>query len=93
MISKEILSQPFHSKSQEDILREYESDSEKGLTPEEAALRLETLGRNAISEEKKKSLWMIFLSQFTNVLVYLLIVAAGSTGIIFQNLMLFLRSM
>ena len=77
MINTEILKQSFHSKSQDDILREYESDPEKGLTPEEAALRLEALGRNAISEEKKKSLWLIFLSQFTNVLVYLLIVAAG----------------
>lgn len=77
MINTEILKQPFHSKSQEDVLRDYQSDPEKGLTPEEAALRLEALGRNTISEEKKKSLWLIFLSQFTNVLVYLLIVAAS----------------
>ncbi len=76
MINIEILKQPFHSKSQEDILREYQADSEKGLTPEEAALRLTELGRNAISQEKKESLWLIFLSQFNNALVYMLIVAA-----------------
>ena len=77
MISIEILKLTFHSKSQEDIVREYQSDPEKGLTSEEATLRLTAFGRNAISEEKKKSLWLIFLSQFTNVLVYLLIIAAG----------------
>ncbi|MEO7992665.1 MAG: HAD-IC family P-type ATPase, partial [Chryseolinea sp.] len=77
MIGTEILKQAAHNKSQNDIISVYQSDPEKGLTTEEAALRLESLGRNAISEEKKKSLWLIFLSQFTNVLVYLLIVAAG----------------
>ena len=61
----EILKQFVHSKSQEDIIREYQSDPEKGLTPEEAALRLEALGRNVISEDKKKNLWLIFLSQST----------------------------
>ncbi len=77
MINAEGLKHSAHSKSQNDILSIYQSDPEKGLTPEEAALRLKALGRNTISEEKKKSLWLIFLSQFTNVLVYLLIVAAG----------------
>jgi P-type Ca2+ transporter type 2C len=77
MINIEILKQPFHTKSQEEILREYQSDPENGLTSEEAALRLEALGRNAISQEKKKSLLLIFLRQFNNALVYLLIVAAG----------------
>ncbi len=77
MINTAIVKQFVHSKSQEDIIREYQSDPEKGLTLEEAALRLEALGRNVISEDKKKNLWLIFLSQFTNQLVYLLIVAAG----------------
>lgn len=77
MINTEILRQPVHSKSQEDILREYQADIEKGLTPEEAASRLDIVGRNAISHEKKISLWLIFLGQFNNALVYLLLVAAG----------------
>jgi Ca2+-transporting ATPase len=77
MISAEVIKQEAHSKSQNDILSIYQSDPEKGLSPEEAALRLKTFGGNTISEEKKKSLWLIIVSQFTNVLVYLLIVAAG----------------
>ena len=77
MINIEIVKQSHHSKSKEDILREYESDPEKGLTPEEAALRLKSLGRNAISQDDKQSLWLIFLSQFNNALVYMLIAAAG----------------
>ncbi len=77
MINAKDINQAAHSKSQNDILSIYQSDTEKGLSPEEAVSRLEALGRNAIDEEKKKGLWLIFLSQFTNVLVYLLIGAAG----------------
>lgn len=39
MINIEILKQSPHAKSQDEILRDYQSDPEKGLTPEEAALR------------------------------------------------------
>ncbi len=77
MISIELSKQAVHNKSQEEILREFQSNPENGLTAEEAAARLESLGRNAISQEEKESLWLIFLSQFNNALVYLLIVAAG----------------
>lgn len=77
MINIEILKQPYHNKSWENILREYQADPENGLTSEEAALRLKALGRNAISQKKKKSLWLIFFGQFNNALVYLLIVAAA----------------
>ncbi len=77
MINIDILKQSPHSKSQEDIIREYQADAEKGLTSEEAVLRLDALGRNTISHEEKQSLWVIFLSQFNNALVYMLIIAAG----------------
>lgn len=77
MINIEIVKQSPHDKSQEYILREYQSEPEKGLTQEEAALRLRSLGRNEINQEDRQSLWLIFLSQFNNALVYMLIVAAG----------------
>ncbi len=37
MINAEVIMQAAHSKSQNDILSMYQSDPEKGLTPEEAA--------------------------------------------------------
>ncbi len=77
MINIDILKQAAHTKSQEDILSEYQSDAEKGLSPEEASFRLTSMGRNVISREKKENLLLVFLSQFNNALVYMLIVAAA----------------
>ena len=77
MISIEILKQPFHSKSQNDLLSEFLSDSEKGLTLEEAKIRLEKFGANTITHEKKECFWLIFVRQFKNPLVYLLVIASA----------------
>ncbi|CAN5430361.1 cation-transporting P-type ATPase [soil metagenome] len=55
------------------------SDSEKGLSQEEAAQRLEKYGANTIVQEKKTSLWFVFIRQFNSPLVYLLIVAAAAS--------------
>lgn len=50
--------------------------SAKGLSSGEAARILEEKGPNALSEEKKKSAFMVFLGQFADLLVIILIVAA-----------------
>jgi len=47
-----------------------------GLTSEEASARLAKYGENALVEEKKKSLFQVFLSQFADLLVVILIAAA-----------------
>lgn len=47
-----------------------------GLTSEEASARLAKYGENALAEEKKKSLFQVFLSQFADLLVVILIAAA-----------------
>lgn len=50
--------------------------TEAGLTKAEAEERLLSYGKNTLKEEKKKSIWQVFLGQFADLLVIILIVAA-----------------
>lgn len=50
--------------------------SENGLSDSQAQKALETYGENALTEKKKKSLFQVFLSQFADLLVIILIIAA-----------------
>lgn len=50
--------------------------SEKGLNPEEAAKRLHEHGHNEIKAKKRKTLIVMFLEEFTDLMVIILIVAA-----------------
>jgi len=61
----------------QEILLELNTNADNGLTSTEAQKRFLINGANKIEEEKSKSLWLIFLSQFTSPIVWLLIVAAG----------------
>lgn len=51
--------------------------SRAGLSAEEAEKRLCEYGENRLKEEKKKTIWQVFLEQFQDLLVIILIVAAG----------------
>ena len=48
----------------------------KGLTEEQAAKNLDTYGRNELMDKGKKSIFKIFLSQFADLLVIILIIAS-----------------
>ncbi|MBS5523428.1 MAG: cation-translocating P-type ATPase [Clostridiales bacterium] len=50
--------------------------SENGLSDAKAREALETYGENALTEQKKKSLLQVFFSQFCDLLVIILIIAA-----------------
>ncbi len=50
--------------------------SEEGLSAGEAAKRLREHGANQLTEEKKKSLFLVFLEQFKDLLVIILCIAA-----------------
>ncbi len=67
----------YHAVSGEDALSQMQSNGSDGLTAKEAELRLKKYGENKISDEKKQSLILIFLSQFKSPIVYLLLFAAG----------------
>ncbi|MEJ5301027.1 MAG: HAD-IC family P-type ATPase [Thermodesulforhabdaceae bacterium] len=53
--------------------------SEKGLTSEEAQKRLAVYGLNKLKEEEKINFFLLFLKQFTNPLVIILLVASVVT--------------
>ncbi|MBN8826092.1 MULTISPECIES: cation-transporting P-type ATPase [unclassified Spirosoma] len=61
----------------EQLFQDLATDSRKGLSAEEAHARLEEFGSNALQETKRESALTILLRQFTGVIVYILVVAAG----------------
>jgi P-type Ca2+ transporter type 2C len=69
-------SKPWHSMETEELFKEL-ATSANGLTQQEASERLEKLGLNEIKKEKGKSPIKLFLSQFTNVLMIILLIATG----------------
>ena len=56
--------------------------SEKGLTGEEAQARLLRHGPNELVEKKKMPPWMLFLAQFKDFMIIVLMVAAVISGIV-----------
>jgi len=59
------------------LLEELGSSKKHGLTSEEAGLRIEKYGTNELREKKKKTVWMMFLEQFNDFLVIILLIAAA----------------
>ena len=55
---------------------EAQNASSHGLSPDEAAARLQKYGPNKLSEGKKKSMVQVFFEQFKDLLVIILIIAA-----------------
>ncbi len=65
----------WYQKPAEEALHSFET-TQAGLTEEEAVKRREKYGENQLSEGEKKSLFQVFLGQFMDLLVVILIVAA-----------------
>ena len=61
-----------YQKTIEEIYSEYQS-SKEGLFDKEAERRLGLFGKNVLIQKNKKSKWKIFLSQFKNIMVILLL--------------------
>ncbi len=64
----------------ESVLEELSTSADEGLSEDEVKKRLEEYGENRIPEKKKRSELMRFLLHFHNVLIYVLIAAAGITA-------------
>lgn len=65
----------WHTRDIEDILGELRS-SRQGVSPSEAASRLREFGPNRLEEKKRKSAFVMFLDQFRNLMILLLLGAA-----------------
>ena len=64
------------------VSKKLETTIEKGLTEEEAKVRLEKYGLNELQETKKVSGLKIFISQFQDFLIYLLFIAIAISIIV-----------
>ena len=71
----------WHQKSIEDSFAQLHSSS-KGLSPEEALKRLGEYGPNELKEKKQKTPFMMFLAQFRDFMILVLIAAAFISGFI-----------
>ncbi len=63
-----------------DVAAALATDMDRGLSAAEAAARLLRYGRNELVEEGREPLWHLFLGQFTNAMIIVLLVAAGITA-------------
>ena len=68
----------WHAVAVDDVVKRLATDIAKGLAANDAAKRLQKYGPNRLPEGKKRGPFMRFLSQFNNILVYVLL-GAGFT--------------
>ena len=72
----------WHAMSRDAVLKELETDPLNGLTPDEAGRRLERVGPNELKHEKAVSPVTIFVHQFKNLLIVILIVAVVLSALV-----------
>ena len=72
----------WHTLDTMDIVRKLKTNINYGLTEEEAKLRLEKYGKNTIENKKKENLLIKFLSQFSDVMIIILIVSSIISALI-----------
>lgn len=70
-------------KTIEDISHDFNTDFSKGLSEDNAHKRLQKYGFNEIKETKKTSALHIFVNQFSNFMVWVLITAILQIAIIY----------
>ncbi len=77
---------PWHVLDTEDILQKLGSDAKNGLSEKDALKRLEEVGPNELEEKKSKSPFRIFISQFNDFMIWILIAAALISGIVLREI-------
>ena len=66
----------FETKSAKEVLQELDVNQKTGLTSDEAGQRLLKYGPNKLPEKKKTPLFLVFLQQFNNPMIFILLAAA-----------------
>ena len=76
----------FETKSAKTVCEELQVDVKQGLSSEEAEARIQQYGLNKLEEKKKKPLILIFLSNFNDPMIFILLAAAVlSIGVSLYN--------
>ncbi|MEU8398339.1 cation-translocating P-type ATPase [Nonomuraea sp. NPDC048892] len=68
--------QPWHARAAEAAAHAFEVDPQHGLSSAEAARRLQRHGANRLDETPREPRWRVFLRQFQDLLILILLVAA-----------------
>jgi len=76
------MSRDFYALSIEEALHELNSDMHQGLSAEEAAKRLNEVGRNELAGKPPLPLWKRFLNQFKDFLIIILLISAVISGVL-----------
>ncbi|OQP59778.1 calcium-translocating P-type ATPase, PMCA-type [Niastella populi] len=71
----------WHTSTFEAVLKELQS-SKNGLTTDEVAQRMQQYGPNQLQEKKKKPVWLLFVMQFKDVMILILMVAAIISAVV-----------
>lgn len=66
----------FYRMKIEDVCKDMQVNPESGLTDQEAKKRLDQYGPNEIAQKKRRTIWQMFFSQFTDFLIIILLAAA-----------------
>ncbi|OFW47785.1 MAG: hypothetical protein A2163_05190 [Actinobacteria bacterium RBG_13_35_12] len=75
----------WHTKEIKDIESLLQTNTSNGLSVEESEERLKTSGFNELEEKKGRSPFKIFISQFNDFMIWILIAAAVISGIIIRE--------
>lgn len=68
--------------SEEEVIRNLNTDSHRGLSRSEAQKRLLEFGPNQLLDQKRESAFHLFFTQFSSFIVWILIVAAIIAGVL-----------
>lgn len=71
-----------HSNNCQEVLKQLQVDAEQGLSSAEASRRLTEYGENKLQEKKKKSSLQRFAEQFKDVMIIILLIAAGISFVV-----------
>lgn len=72
----------WHSMDAAQVLKELDTDIHKGLTEDEAKRRLEKYGYNELKKEEGVSPFTLFINQFKNILIIILLVAIALSALV-----------
>ena len=70
----------YYNHSIEEVSKEFQTDAERGLSPDGIAARIEKYGKNTLVQKKGRPFIVMFLEQFKSFLIILLIIAAVISG-------------
>ena len=72
----------FHSETKDSVIKELESHPSLGLSSSQVSSKLTQYGENRLTEKKKKTNLQRFLDQFKDVMILILLAAAGVSFVI-----------